>query len=121
MANTLSTRDLHFRCISLITTLESLLVKDEEEANANKVRARLSKGISNNHAEKERIKSVFTDIYNVRHEMVHKARRIKINMQNLSEAQGTVVYLLRRSIYMNTNQRFTTKGGLIDALNKEKN
>ena len=90
----ISNWDLYLRCVNLITILESIFLKaDESNDMERKTKARLSKALTNKHQEKERIKTIFSNIYQVRHKMIHKARRIEIDTKELSEAQMNMVNL----------------------------
>jgi len=62
----ISNWDLHLRCVNLITILESIFLKaDESNDMERKTKARLSKALTNKHQEKERIKTIFSNIYQV--------------------------------------------------------
>lgn len=115
----ISNWDLHLRCVNLITILESIFLKaDESNDMERKTKARLSKALTNNHQDKERIKTIFSNIYQVRHKMIHKARRIEIDIKELSEAQMNMVNLFLRLIELNTKFGFTDKETLIQKLNE---
>ncbi len=117
----ISNWDLHLRCVNFITILESIFLKDEEDTKMEqKVKARLSKSLSNQHTEKERIKSLFSNIYQVRHKMIHKALRIKIDYKELSEAQKIMINLFLKLIQYNIVSGFTDKARLIEKLNEIK-
>lgn len=117
----ISNWDLHLRCVNLITILESIFLKaDESKDMERKTKARLSKALTNNHKEKERIKTIFSNIYQVRHKMIHKARRIEIDTRELSEAQMNMVNLFLRLIELNTKFGFKDKETLIQKLNEIK-
>ena len=117
----ISNWDLHLRCVNMITILESIFLKDDEEGDMErKAKARLSKALANQHIEKERIKSVFTNVYQVRHKMIHKAKRIAIDFKELSEAQMIMINLFLRLIQFNTELGFTDKTSLIEKLNEIK-
>jgi len=120
-SSAISNWDLHLRCINMITILESIFLKDDERGDMeHKTKARLSKILSNQHNEKERIKTVFTNIYQVRHKMVHKAKRIMIDYKELSEAQMIMINLFLKLIQLNTESSFTDKATLIGKLNEIK-
>jgi hypothetical protein len=115
----ISNWDLHLRCVSFITILESILLKEDETKNLeHKTLARLSKALTNQHQEKERLKAIFSNIYQVRHKMIHKARRIEIDTKELSEVQKNMVSLFLRLIQLNSESGFRDKTTLIDELNK---
>jgi len=120
-ASSISNADLHLRCVNLITIIESILLKDEEESDLERrVKARLSKALSNDHSQKEQIKMVMSHIYQVRHKMIHKAKRIAINQKDLSRAQMMLTHLLLRLIHFSTDLGFTNKTILIENLNQIK-
>jgi len=115
----ISNWDLHLRCVNLITILESIFLQAEESNNMeHKTKARLSKALTDKHQEKERIKSIFSNIYQVRHKMIHKAKRIEIDSKELSEAQMNMVKLFLRLIELNTKFGFKDKETLIQKLNE---
>ncbi len=115
----LSNWDLHLRVINLITLLESLLLKDEEDNDMErKVKARLSKIISDNHKEKEELKELFTKIYKIRHKMVHKAIKLPINTTELMNAQITIINLLLKLMRYNVIDKHNCKASVIEVLNK---
>ncbi|KKK95403.1 hypothetical protein LCGC14_2673160, partial [marine sediment metagenome] len=117
----ISNWDLHLRCVNLITILESVFLKDDEDRGMeHKVKARLSKLLSNQQNEKERIKSIVANIYEVRHKMIHKAIRIKIDYKELSEAQKIMINLFLRLIQHYVVLGFTDKARLIEKLNEIK-
>jgi hypothetical protein len=120
-SSAISNWDLHLRCVSLITIIESIFLKNDERGEMErKTKARLSKIITNNHNEKERIKLLFSNIYQVRHKMIHKAKRININLKELSEVQMIMVNLFLSLIHFNTKLAFLEKVKLIDKLNEIK-
>ncbi len=117
----LSNWDLHLRCVNIITILESIFLKDDERGEMErKSKARLSKTISNQQSEKERIKSLFSSIYQVRHKMIHKAKRINIDVKVLSQTQVIMVNLFLKLIQLNTQSGFKDKITLIEQLNQVK-
>lgn len=117
----ISNWDLHLRCVNLITILESIFLKAEESKDMeHKTMARLAKALTNQHLEKERIKTIFSNIYQVRHKMIHKARRIEIDTKELSEVQRNMVTLFLRLIELNTKSGFKNKETLIEKLNQIK-
>jgi len=117
----ISNWDLHLRCVNLITILESIFLNaDESNDMERKTKARLAKALTNQHQEKERIKTIFSNIYQVRHKMIHKARRIEVNTKELSEAQMNMVTLFLRLIELNTKFEFKDKETLIQKLNEKK-
>ena len=106
---------------NLITILESIFLKaDESNDMERKTKARLAKALTNQHQEKERLKELFSNIYQVRHKMIHKAKRIEINSKELSEAQMNMVNLFLRLIDLNTKFGFKDKETLIEKLNEIK-
>jgi hypothetical protein len=115
----ISNWDLHLRCVNLITILESIFLKADELSNMEqKTKARLSKALTTKHEEKERIKTIFSNIYQVRHKMIHKARRIEINTKELSDAQLNMVKLFLRLIELNMKFGFNDKETLVQKLNE---
>ena len=121
IASAFSNWDLNSRCVNIITSLESLLLKDDEEKDLERrAKARLAKVMSNDHKEKEKIKEIFGGIYQVRHKMIHKAKKIDVNVELLRQAQLILVDLLVKLMDLNTNKGFTEKNILIERLNEEK-
>lgn len=117
----ISNWDLHLRCINIITIVESILLKvDENKDLERRTKVRLSKILTSDYSEKQYIISLFSEIYQVRHKMVHKARRIDINSKNLSKVQFYIVQLFLKLIDKNTIDNFENKNSLIEELNKMK-
>jgi len=117
----ISNWDLHLRCVSLITILESIFLRADESGDMeHKTKARLSKALTNQHQEKERLKTIFSNVYQVRHKMIHKAKRIEINTKELSEVQMNMINLFLRLIELNTKFGFKDKEALIEKLNEIK-
>lgn len=120
-ASAFSNWDLNSRCVNIITILESLLLKDDEENGLERrAKARLAKVMSNDPKEKEKIKEIFGGIYQVRHKMIHKAKKIDVNVELLRQAQLILVDLLVKLMHLNTHEDFTKKNSLIMKLNEEK-
>ena len=121
LASSLSNWDLHLRVINLITILESFLLKDEESNDMErKVKARLAKIIADDFQEKEKLKILFTNIYQIRHKMVHKAIKLPINTEELMTAQLTIINLLLKLMRLNVVEKYTLKTALIETLNEIK-
>ncbi|GAA4240846.1 hypothetical protein [Winogradskyella damuponensis] len=117
----ISNWDLHLRCVSLITILESVLLKENEDNKMEqRVKARLSKILTNEHKKKEEIKDVFGKIYLIRHKMVHKAKRLPIDFNELRKAQIHIIELFMRLIDLDTKFGVPNKNSLIDFLNNIK-
>lgn len=117
-SSSISNWDLHIRCINLITILESILLKNNEENRLEqKVKVRLSKALTEDQNEKEKIKEVFGRIYLIRHKMIHKANRLPINNRILSSAQIYIIKLFFRLIHFDTKSPITDKSSLIEYLN----
>jgi len=117
-SSAISNWDLNIRCVNLISIIESIFLKGEEQAELEKkTKARLSKVLSDQHQEKERVKTLFSGIYQVRHKMIHKAIRLKIDYAELSEAQKTMTFLFLKLILLNTKSGYTDKNTLIEYLN----
>lgn len=121
LASSLSNWNLHLRVINLITILESFLLKDEESNDMErKVKARLAKIIADDFQEKEKLKILFTNIYQIRHKMVHKAIKLPINTEELMTAQLTIINLLLKLMRLNVVEKYTLKTALIETLNEIK-
>lgn len=117
----ISNWDLHIRCVNLITILESIFLEpNESNSMEHKTKARLSKVLTNNHQKKQKLKTVFSNIYQVRHKMIHKAIRVEIIIKELAEAQMVMVNLFYRLIELNTKFGFKDKKTLINELNQIK-
>lgn len=119
--SSISNWDLHLRCVSLITILESVLLKENEDNKMEqRVKARLSKILTNEHKKKEEIKDTFGKIYLIRHKMVHKAKRLPIDFDELRKAQIHTIELFMRLIDLDTKFGVPDKDSLIDFLNSIK-
>lgn len=120
-ASAMSNWDLHLRCTSIITIMESVLLRESEENKMEgKVKARISKLLSNKHEEKQRIKEVIGTVYNVRHKMLHKAKRIDFDHQHLSESQMWLTNSFLQLINLHKNIGFKNKEEVIAHLNSIK-
>lgn len=117
-SSAISNSDLHLRCVNLITVIESLFLNPDEKNNLDKkTKARLSKIITTENNEKERIKTFVSSIYQVRHKMIHKAIRLDININELREFQVLMVNVFIRLIELNTQSKISSKNDLIEMLN----
>lgn len=117
----ISNWDLHIRCVSMITILESIFLKEEElYKTGKKTMDRLTNTMTNVELEKERINQIYTHIYEIRHSMIHKALRLPISMDILTEAQKIMVNLFINLIRINTKFGFKDKISLIEELIKVK-
>jgi RecB family endonuclease NucS len=86
----------------------------------SKVKKRLSNILSNDNKEKEKLQLIIKNVYQVRHKMIHKAKRINIDFKELSNIQMIMINLFLRLIQFNTEFEFKDKETLIDKL-EEKN
>ncbi|ADQ80028.1 hypothetical protein Palpr_1889 [Paludibacter propionicigenes WB4] len=117
----ISNWDLNLRCVNLITILESIFLKDDDEWKMEeKTKKRLANLLSNQQQEKERIKIIFSNIYQVRHKMIHKAKRLNIDFKELSEAQRIIVTAFIRLIQFNLEFGYKDKLALIEKLEETK-
>lgn len=117
-ASSLSDFDLHNRAIGLITILESLLALDDEEYKLDKlVKGRLSKLLTNINIDLEYLKTSLSNIYKVRHKMVHKAIRLNIDSKELSTIQVAIINLLLMLMRYNVVDKHTSKAAVINILN----
>jgi len=116
----ISNWDLHLRCVNIITVLESILLKAEDEYKMeHKTKNRLSKILRDKQQERENIKNAFSNIYQVRHKMIHKAVRIELNSSELSEVQKHMVSLFLVLIEFNTIFGIKDKATLIAMLDEK--
>lgn len=114
-ASALANWDLHERCVSLITIIESLLLKFEEMYKMElKVKQRIVKIGSSNDQEDVELNGHLSNIYQVRHKMVHKAVRLNINHVDLGKTQTMILVLLMKLIYL--NHQFSKKEAVLDYL-----
>lgn len=115
--NALSIKDLHLRVVQLFTVVESLVLKDDEEWKMVKItKDRMSKMMVKEISERERIKIIIEELYQVRHKMIHKAKRLPIDLVMLREFQFHVINLLLKMIYLNSF--FKEKDSLIDSVDQ---
>jgi Apea-like HEPN len=118
LGSAFSNWDLHERSIALITIAESLLLKIEEQWKMeSKVIKRFEKLINLNSTERREIKDHLSEIYQVRHKMVHKAIRLEINQEVLGKIQVHVVYMLTQLIILSSI--YSDKEALIDFLDSD--
>jgi hypothetical protein len=113
----LSIADLHRRAIALITVLESLLLEEDLNYKTERVaKARIQKVITGTTLEKEKMHKIFSNIYQIRHKMVHKALRLPIDKNELAAAQVYVLLLLLNFVGLNTEQNIKDKVQLFSYL-----
>ena len=119
-SSSISNWDLHLRCVNLITILESVFLRDEEEHKmSNKVKSRFSQIATKNNLEREKIRTVISNIYEVRHKMIHKARRLPINTKDLSFAQVAIIQVFLNLIHYNAFLKVSNKKALIEILENQ--
>ncbi len=117
----ISNWDLNLRCVNLVTILESIFLKDNEDWKMEiKTKQRLANLLTNQQQEQERIKTILSNIYQIRHKMIHKAKRLSIDFKELSEAQRIIVTAFIRLIQFNIEFGFTDKLTLIEKLEETK-
>lgn len=117
----ISNWDLNLRCVNLVTILESIFLKDNEDWKMEiKTKQRLANLLSDQQQEKERIKTILSNIYQIRHKMIHKAKRLSIDFKELSEAQRIIVTAFIRLIQYNIEFGYTDKLTLIEKLEEAK-
>ncbi len=113
----LSLNNLNRRAVELITVLESLMLKIEKENEmAKKTKKRISNFLIHTTEEKRKMLEVFDYVYNIRHEMVHKANPIQVNAFLIRDAQVHLLYLIFRLVDANLKGNYKEKGKLIDAI-----
>lgn len=117
----ISNWDLNLRCVNIVTILESIFLKDNEDWKMEiKTKQRLANLLSNQKQEQERIKTILTNIYQVRHKMIHKAKRLSIDFKELSDAQKIVITTFIKLIQFNIEFGFKDKITLIEKLEETK-
>jgi len=101
----ISTFDLHFRIAQLITISESILLEDDRKHNLEKYcKTRFDSLLNSNDTKKSEIfTTILTNMYQIRHKIMHKAIRLSIDLKSLSVFQISLIELLLRIIYLEKN------------------
>ena len=111
----ISTFDLHLRVIQLVTIFESLLLEEEREHKMEKfVKKRLRKLFGEINTDS--LELVLSDMYQIRHKMVHKAKRLQIDMTKLRDFQITAIETIK--ILCSLNSTVKDKEALIKYLDQ---
>lgn len=110
----ISTKDLHFRIAQLITISESLLLEDDLKNDLEKkCKQRFSKVVySDDKGTILRFKNEMFEMYQIRHSIIHKALRQKINFQYLVNFQISIIDLFQRLIII--SKEIKNKSDLIN-------
>ena len=78
-----------------------MLEDDRKNDMVNISKNRLCKIIGGTVDDKEQLKTVFSNVYQIRHKMVHKAIRLSINSYEITQAQVYLIRLILRLCEMN--------------------
>lgn len=117
----ISTVDLHFRTAQLVTISESLLLENDLKYNLEKNCKRRFVAILFPRESKESYDFLdkLTLLYQVRHKIMHKAIRLKIDLNYLSEFQTAIIDLLQILIHINYKYKIETKDKMIKEIDKK--
>jgi len=117
--NAISTFDIHWRGVLMIQILESIMLKDDQMNDLEgKAKTRISKLISQDHNLKTQIKDDLSHVYQIRHKLMHKAKKIQIDLVKFTNTQtniGSMIMML-----LDLNKQFETKEELIEYLREIK-
>ncbi|MEP1095844.1 MAG: hypothetical protein ABJG78_12085 [Cyclobacteriaceae bacterium] len=112
----ISTFDIHLRISHLITIYESLLLEyDRKYKMEASVKKRIKKLIPTNRPQHSAyLEVLFGEMYQVRHKMVHKARRLHLNMDYVREFQLTTIEMIKALCHLSNS--LASKEQLIEYL-----
>jgi hypothetical protein len=112
----ISTFDLHSRVIQLVTIFESLLLEEDRKHKMEEfVKRRLKKLFGKMNTDS--LELILVDMYQIRHKMVHKAKRLQIEMTKLRDFQITAIETIK--ILCSLNATIKDKEGLIKHLDHD--
>lgn len=96
----ISTFDLHLRVTQLVTIFESLLL---EEDRTYKMEVFVKKRVCKLFHPNDKINQelLLSEMYQIRHKMIHKAKRLPINMTKLRDFQISLIETIKRISYLN--------------------
>ncbi len=116
----ISTFDLHFRVAQLITILESLLLEDDRKYKLEKYcKNRCCELLfSSNIDDKEKCNMNLSNMYQIRHKIIHKAIRLNINLTELKDFQILLIELFKSLIHL--NNQINTKSELLILIDNRK-
>jgi hypothetical protein len=112
----ISTYDLHLRVIQLITILESLFLEEEQRNKMEETVKKRTKVLLNLKKSKDitDFDGLLAEMYQIRHKMVHKAKRLPIDIKRLGKFQFTVIRIVEHLCKL--NKTIHDKATLITAL-----
>lgn len=115
----ISTGDLHFRTAQLVTISESLLLEDDLKYKLEKNCKQRFVAILFPTESKESYDffNKLTQLYQVRHKIMHKAIKLKIDLDYLSEFQTSIIDLLQMLIKI--SYKIETKEEMIKEIEKK--
>jgi hypothetical protein len=91
----ISTFDLHLRVTQLVTIFESLLLEEERKYKMEEfVRKRIKKLFQPMNMDGYEL--MLSDMYQIRHKMIHKAKRLPIDMTKLRDFQISAIETIKR-------------------------
>jgi hypothetical protein len=112
----ISTKDVHWRGVLLIQLLEFLMLKDDQTSDMEKkAKSGISKLLTNDSTKNKEINEAISHVYQIRHKMVHKARKLQIIEDKYSRTQKHIGEMIMSLVEL--NGKFETKSELIDYLN----
>ena len=113
-ANAFSKQDLHDRVVLLFTIIESLLLEDTRNYKiTKKTKARAKKLLSLDSKSQEIYDQLIDEFYDVRHKMIHKAKKIMIDIDNMVKFQFMIIDII---INLMRNQHLETKNRLLEII-----
>lgn len=113
----ISTRDIHLRVVQLISILEGLLLKEDERSDFEKLVKMRLYSLSREAMEHLDSRQILSALYQVRHKMIHKGKRLTVNHESLAVFQLCLVHVLLRAFELCDS--YSTKESLIKSLNNK--
>lgn len=116
LGNAIAIEDIHMRVSQMIMIIESLFLKEEEKGQLTvKVKKRFPLFRFPNSLENRlECSRVLNEMYNIRHKMVHQAKRLYIDITDLRTFQIILVEALSHLI--SVGDKYQTKDSFIDTL-----
>jgi hypothetical protein len=119
MAKAISEKDLNIRVAQIITIIESLfLLENEDNKMQNKTKRRISTFLYHQDGKKrEKLRVLLTNMYEIRHKIIHQSINLYIDPSELSFFQINVVESILKMI--SVSEEFNEHKKLIEYLDKK--
>ena len=101
----LSEDDLHLRVTQLVMIIEGIFLKDDETHKMEKKSKKrfLEIRFRNDNQNKERFGNILDNMYQIRHKMTHKSKRLYIDNSELAQFQMEIINVFHILVSHQTN------------------